>query len=149
MFAQSVNAGEVGNVAANALRPVSPCSKIGGDLLDPGLVPAGEDNRRVHRRQLASYGVSDAAASSGHHRDRSPTAKSTLWTASITFLISKDIILKDAAADLCVAAALRMSVLVEVTTTLDFPFWHRTALAGGVVSIDDKRNWFPSNCCNW
>src|ERR1035441_1601711 len=63
-FAQTVterfHAGQIGDIASDAFCPVPTRLQVACDLLNPGFVPAGENDGGLHRGQPGHNGLPDA-----------------------------------------------------------------------------------------
>ena len=70
VLTQRFHAGQIGDVASDALCSVSTLLQMACHLLDPSFIPAGENDRGIHRGQPGRNGLPDAAPTPGHHGDR-------------------------------------------------------------------------------
>ncbi len=70
VHSQGIDAGEIGHVTDNAFGAMPVTCELKRDLPNPRLIPTGEDDRCVHRRQLAGNRVTDTATASGYDSDQ-------------------------------------------------------------------------------
>ena len=75
MFGKGFDAGQVGQVTLHSFRPMSLAGQVVCDLMEQGLVPAGENYRRLHLTQPVYNCPADAAPTAGHDRYRTGKSK--------------------------------------------------------------------------